>query len=86
MHGRLAPKIGRIVHLQVAGLNNKIHPLQKGQKIEKLVEEEKRCSFAEETVRFVDGAFGQLDLSGSAELTTPIDETSEKQDRHGSTE
>ena len=38
---------------------------------------------AEETARFMDGAFGQLDLSGSPDLTHPVTETFELQDRHG---
>jgi hypothetical protein len=38
---------------------------------------------AEETARFMDDAFGQLDLSGSPDLTHPVTETFELQDRHG---
>jgi len=38
---------------------------------------------AEETARFMDGAFGQLDLSGSPDLIHPPTETFELQDRHG---
>jgi hypothetical protein len=38
---------------------------------------------AEEAARFMDGSFGQLDLSGSPDLTHPPTETFELQDRHG---
>ena len=38
---------------------------------------------AEETARFMDGNFGQLDLTGSPDLTQPLNETFELQDRHG---
>lgn len=38
---------------------------------------------AEETSRFMDGAFGQLDLSGSPDLNHPQTETFELQDRYG---
>ena len=38
---------------------------------------------AEETARFMDGQFGQLDLSGSPDLNHPRAETFEAQDRHG---
>jgi hypothetical protein len=37
----------------------------------------------EETSRFMDGNFGQLDLSGSPDLNHPPEETFELQDRHG---
>jgi hypothetical protein len=38
---------------------------------------------AEETARFMDGNFGQLDLSGSPDLYHPQTETFELQDRNG---
>jgi hypothetical protein len=38
---------------------------------------------AEETDRFMDGNFGQLDLSGFPDLSHPQTETFEAQDRHG---
>jgi len=38
---------------------------------------------AEETARFMDSQFGQLDLSGSPDLNHPAAETFELQDRHG---
>ncbi len=38
---------------------------------------------AEETARFMDDAFGQLDLSGSPDLNHPQTEIFELQDRHG---
>jgi hypothetical protein len=38
---------------------------------------------AEEAARFMDGNFGQLDLSGSPDLTHSPTETFELQDRHG---
>jgi hypothetical protein len=38
---------------------------------------------AEEAARFMDGSFGQLDLSGFPDLTHPQTETFELQDRHG---
>src|SRR5437763_15569842 len=38
---------------------------------------------AEEAARFMDANFGQLDLSGSPDLTHPPTETFELQDRHG---
>jgi hypothetical protein len=38
---------------------------------------------AEEAARFMDGNFGQLDLSGFPDLTHPPTETFELQDRHG---
>jgi hypothetical protein len=41
---------------------------------------------AGETARFMDSAFGQLDLSGSPDLNHPPEETFELQDRHGFTE
>ena len=43
----------------------------------------KQRVLAEETARFMDGAFGQLDLSGSPDLTNPVTERFELQDRHG---
>jgi hypothetical protein len=38
---------------------------------------------AQETARFMDSQFGQLDLSGSPDLTHPLAETFELQDVHG---
>src|SRR3954470_455566 len=38
---------------------------------------------AEEAARFMEGGFGQLDLSGFPDLTHPQTETFELQDRHG---
>jgi hypothetical protein len=38
---------------------------------------------AEETARFMDSQFGQLDLSGSPDLNHPLADTFELQDRHG---
>jgi hypothetical protein len=38
---------------------------------------------AEETARFIDSQFGQLDLSGSPDLSHPLADTFELQDRHG---
>jgi hypothetical protein len=38
---------------------------------------------AEETARFMDSQFGQLDLSGSPDLNCPLADTFELQDRHG---
>jgi hypothetical protein len=43
----------------------------------------KQRIISEETARFMDGNFGQLDLSGSPDLTHPVNETFELQDRHG---
>ena len=43
----------------------------------------KERTIAEETARFMDGNFGQLDLSGSPDLNHPRTETFELQDRHG---
>jgi hypothetical protein len=38
---------------------------------------------AQETARFMDSQFGQLDLSGSPDLNHPLADTFELQDRHG---
>lgn len=38
---------------------------------------------AEETARFMDSQFGQLDMSGSPDLNRPLADTFELQDRHG---
>lgn len=43
----------------------------------------KQRLLAEETARFIDGSFGQLDLSGIPDLTHPVTEIFELQDRHG---
>lgn len=48
-----------------------------------LDQQTKKRIIAEETARFMDDNFGQLDLSGSPDLNKPATEVFDLQDRHG---